>query len=243
MGLMQLNFGGRNKIEVAVDNLKYYEPPEGYYLGFSGGKDSVVIYDLAEKAKVRFDAHYNVSPIDPPEIYHFIKEEYPDVAWDKLARNFWKRMMTESPPMRTSRWCCELIKEAGGIGRIKLLGMRQKESVSRKDYCLIEKHRKYPNTSWMLPIVTWDNPEVWEYIKLNNLRYCSLYNEGYTRLGCVLCPFESPAATQKNINRFPRIANNWKRAFERYYQIRIDRGTPLPYDSAQEFWEWWISRK
>ncbi|GAI66167.1 unnamed protein product, partial [marine sediment metagenome] len=66
MSIKQLNFEGRDKVEVAIMRLQEFEPPEGYYLAFSGGKDSVVIYDLAVKAGVEFDAHYCVSPIDPP---------------------------------------------------------------------------------------------------------------------------------------------------------------------------------
>ncbi len=51
MGLQQLNFEGKNKVETAISLLKEFEPSEGYYLAFSGGKDSVVVYDLAIKAK------------------------------------------------------------------------------------------------------------------------------------------------------------------------------------------------
>lgn len=39
--------------------------PEGYYLCFSGGKDSQVIYELAKQAKVKFQAYYNVTTVDP----------------------------------------------------------------------------------------------------------------------------------------------------------------------------------
>lgn len=39
----QLNMQGKDKVQVAIDRLKAFEPPEGYYLAFSGGKDSVVI--------------------------------------------------------------------------------------------------------------------------------------------------------------------------------------------------------
>ena len=242
MGLTQLNFEGKDKVEVAIELLRAWEPSEGYYLGFSGGKDSVVIYDLAVKSGVKFDAHYNMSPIDPPEIKQFIKLNCPGVVWDNTAKDFWERMMTEGPPMRQSRWCCGLIKEAGGIGRIKLLGMRAKESASRRDYCEIERHKKYPDTTWCLPIVRWDDKEVWEYIKARDLPYCSLYDEGFTRLGCVLCPFENPETTQRNLVRFPKIAERWRKAFIRYYQIRIDRGTPLPWSSPEEFFQWWLGR-
>lgn len=243
MGLAQLNFAGLNKVEAAVELIQEYEPADGYYLGFSGGKDSVVIYDLAVKAEVKFNAHYNLSPIDPPEIREFIKEYYTDVIWDRFAKGFWKIMMTEGPPMRTSRWCCELIKEAGGIGRVKLLGMRRAESTTRKGYTEYQSQCKYQDTWWFLPIVAWSDGEVWEYINLFNLKICSLYNEDYERLGCILCPYESAKTTTRNIVRFPKIANCWRRGLDRYFDKRIERGTPLPWKTKGEFWEWWISRK
>ena len=67
MGLTQLNFEGKNKVEVATMRLQEFEPEDGYYLAFGGGKDSVVIYELALTAGVKFDAHYHVS-MDPPEL-------------------------------------------------------------------------------------------------------------------------------------------------------------------------------
>jgi phosphoadenosine phosphosulfate reductase len=77
--------------QLSIELIQAYEPPEGYYLGFSGGKDSVVIYDLAMRSGVKFTAHYSVSPIDPPQIHQFIKSEYPQVIWDLTAKNFWNK--------------------------------------------------------------------------------------------------------------------------------------------------------
>ena len=54
----QLNMQGKDKVQVAIERLKTFEPPEGYYLVFSGGKDSVVIKALADMAGVKYDAHY-----------------------------------------------------------------------------------------------------------------------------------------------------------------------------------------
>lgn len=41
--LGQISIYGLDKVETAIKRLQTFEPPEGYYLAFSGGKDSIVI--------------------------------------------------------------------------------------------------------------------------------------------------------------------------------------------------------
>ena len=43
-------FGTVDKVQIAIDRLKAFEPADGYWLAFSGGKDSVVIKRLAQMA-------------------------------------------------------------------------------------------------------------------------------------------------------------------------------------------------
>lgn len=71
----QLNMSGLDKVETAIKRLQTFEPPEGYYLAFSGGKDSVVIKALADMAGVKYDAYYNNTSVDPPELIYFIREK------------------------------------------------------------------------------------------------------------------------------------------------------------------------
>jgi len=40
----------RDKVQIAVDRLRMFEPPEGYYVAFSGGKDSQAVYHLCKRA-------------------------------------------------------------------------------------------------------------------------------------------------------------------------------------------------
>ena len=133
-------FEGANKVEKAIDALKTFEPPEGYYVAFSGGKDSVVIKALCDMAGVKYDAHYRITSVDPPELVRFIKEQYPDVSMDYprysdgTVATMWnlipkKRM----PPTRLVRYCCDVLKESGGEGRMTVTGVRWAESNNRKN--------------------------------------------------------------------------------------------------------------
>lgn len=70
-------YGKTDKVQRAIDILRSFEPPEGYFLAFSGGKDSQCVYHLAKMAGVKFDAHYSVTSVDPPELCRFIKKITP----------------------------------------------------------------------------------------------------------------------------------------------------------------------
>lgn len=129
------------KVKMSIERLKAFEPKngEGYYLAFSGGKDSVVIKALADMAGVKYDAHYRVTSVDPPELVHFIKQKYPDVARDVPRYSdgkpitMWNLIPKKMyPPTRVARYCCQYLKESGGDGRMTITGVRWDESVKRK---------------------------------------------------------------------------------------------------------------
>lgn len=71
-----------SKVDMAMERMKAFEPKEGYYLAFSGGKDSCVLKALADMSGVKYDAHYNLTSVDPPELVRFIRQHHPDVKFD-----------------------------------------------------------------------------------------------------------------------------------------------------------------
>lgn len=134
----QLNIYGKDKVDTAIDTLRFFEPPDGYYLAFSGGKDSVVIKALADMAGVKYDAHYAVTSVDPPELVRFVKT-FPDVTFDHQRDDdgkpytMWNLIVKKQlPPIRTARFCCQYLKETCGEGRTTVTGVRWDESNNRK---------------------------------------------------------------------------------------------------------------
>ncbi len=51
----------------AIERLKSFEPEEGYFLAYSGGKDSDCIKILAQIAGVKFKAVHSLTTVDAPE--------------------------------------------------------------------------------------------------------------------------------------------------------------------------------
>ena len=133
------NGGLMDKVEIAIQRLQSFEPPEGYWVAFSGGKDSQCVYHLCKLAGVKFDAHYTVTSVDPPELVRFIKSNYPDVSFDiphdadGKPITMWSLIASHTlPPTRKVRYCCASLKEPGGADRFVVTGVRWAESPNRK---------------------------------------------------------------------------------------------------------------
>lgn len=141
MSLVEYRIDGvYDKEQHAIETLQAFCPEEGYYVAFSGGKDSVCIKKLCDLAGVKYDAHYNVTSVDPPELVRFIKEKYPDVSReiphypDGKPINMWNLIVKKKfPPTRLYRYCCAELKERGGYGRMTVTGVRWAESRNRKN--------------------------------------------------------------------------------------------------------------
>lgn len=256
MGLEQLHLEGKDKIQFSIEIIQAHEPPEGYFLADSGGKDSRALYKLAELANVKFDAHYHPSPLDPPEVIKFLREYFPDVIFDKPPMSFWKAFDKKGFPLRRRRWCCEYIKESGGVGRTILLGWRSQESTSRKKRCFVSYNEpgrtrfdKGKTRNIIAPLLLWTHSDVWEFLKRYGVPYCSVYDEGasgrykgdgdFPRLGCVLCPCAPDKQRLREYYRWPKIALAWQHGFERLYYSRSRPQECWPSPEAM-FW-WWMA--
>ena len=260
----------KDKIQYSVDLLLKCEemalrmdPENGFYLAFSGGKDSQVLYHLALQAGVKFKAHMNLTSVDPPEVIRFVKKNYPDVELIKPRMSIYEMAKIKGIlPTRIARWCCEEFKEMSGAGKVTLIGIRKSESVRRSKRNEIETgDRKFSGTfdQWsehqekmvtcvggkdkilVSPIIYWTEKDVWEYLNSMNIPHCELYDKGYTRIGCILCPMSSYKQKVKEMRDYPHVEVNWIKTIKWLIENKWTRTTKL--SDPQMAFKWWISKK
>lgn len=267
MSIIRITFDGEiDMVQRAIDRLRAFEPKEGYWLAYSGGKDSIVIKRLAEMAGVKFEAHYNVTSVDPPELVRFIKKQkdvYFDIPKDKNGKpiTMWSLIAKKKmPPTRIVRYCCAHLKEAAGKGRLTITGVRWAESLRRKndrhlvDISAAKKENRiiyndendearrmvescYRTQKTLInPIIDWTDEEVWQFIKEQKLEYCKLYDEGCKRLGCIGCPMNTHQ--KEELEKYPKYKKQYLLAFDK--MLKNYDIPPKSWKTAQDVYDWWL---
>jgi len=226
--------------------------PDGYYVAFSGGKDSIVMAKLFEMAEVKFTLNYSNVTIDPPPLVQFIKRYYPEVGWNSVGVPLPYYMVKKScgPPTRLARWCCEVYKEQRGNGSFQAIGVRAAESARRKGLWKTVNNNNNTGGRILCPLVYWTDADVWQFIRSHNMPYCSLYDEGLKRLGCVGCPMSGPKGMARDFKRWPKYKKIWQKGFEKWFAkykgLPKSNGEPRAieiFSTWEEAWDWWISGK
>lgn len=216
-------------IQEAIDHLRQHEPPEGYFLGFSGGKDSLVTKRLCLMAGVRFQAYYSCTRIDPPEMYQFLREHHPDVIWLYPSETFWSAIKRKSPPLPTQRWCCDVLKKDPSRKiplKIRVMGLRAEESVRRATRPRVDFIPKSGQTI-IKPIFAWTEWMVWDFLEQFQISYPSLYDDGFDRIGCVICPFifySNQKKLLRNQARWPGLFRVFEKVCREWFNARMANG-------------------
>ena len=230
----------------AIAFLRENEPPEGFFVGFSGGKDSIVSLELCRIAGVKHQAFYSCTRIDPPEVVRFIRMHYPEVTWLYSKMTMWEAIQMKAPPLRMQRWCCDVLKKEPACDhplKHRIMGIRAEESVRRASRPRIDS---FLDQTTCKTIFSWPEWAVWEFIESHKLPYRSLYDEGFSRIGCVVCPFilgKAPGATrqrEESMRRWPGIWKAYGHAVKRWWTCKSTTETrykSYPGETAELYWQ------
>jgi phosphoadenosine phosphosulfate reductase len=64
------------------------------------------------------------------------------------------------------------------------------------------------------PIIDWTEKDVWTFLNTLGIAHCSLYDEGWKRIGCILCPMSQPRQKKLEEKRWPHVKRNWIKAIK-----------------------------
>ena len=192
--------------------VEYRNKVDVFYVAFSGGKDSIVTFDLVQRAlphnsiKVLFGDTGMEFP-DTYRVMEIIKEKCKELGIEFLRAS--SKLSTDQtwelfgPPSVTNRWCCSVHKTSPqimllqeqtgnqGFTGMAFTGIRGDESVSRSEYDDVSYGGKHRGQYSCHPILEWNTAELFCYIYQENLIINEAYKKGNTRAGCLVCPMSS----------------------------------------------------
>lgn len=199
-------------------------------LGFSGGKDSQVVYDLCKRSGISFKAYFNHT-FESPETLRFIREHYPDVIWRREYKyGFIENIKIHGIlPTVQKAFCCYNYKHNPKyVDKCSIVGVRRQESSKRASRTTLSFKNKTTKKKMsveaseyfkencqsvgtasviqLLPIVDWTKDNVWDYIHSHQLPVNPEY-EHSERVGCIVCPKANFTSNYKSLIRYPKLIN------------------------------------
>jgi phosphoadenosine phosphosulfate reductase len=170
-------------------------------VSYSGGKDSLAVLHLVNECLDDYDLIFADTGIEFPETVKNVHDitQYYDKTLNIISSGdaFWDSIDSFGPPSVEVRWCCkvcklgpitQIINENYENGCLTFIGQRKYESSARAKSERVWKNPWVGNQVAAAPIQNWTAMHVWLYIFKNKLLFNPMYENGFDRIGCWLCP-------------------------------------------------------
>ncbi len=185
-----LNFKEKVSRSLALLEEAYHQYGDRLVVANSLGKDSVVVWDLAQKVHPGIRGFIVTTRFKPPETKEFMKEiiqQYPLLKVYESHEPLEDRLYEIAADR-----CCDILKVKPtrraivemGV-RCWVTGLRCTEGRTRTDFKEVEE--RDPGLIKLNPILIWKEREIWQYIALYGVKANPLYKKGYRSLGCLPC--------------------------------------------------------
>ncbi|MEA3229292.1 MAG: phosphoadenosine phosphosulfate reductase family protein [archaeon] len=232
-----------------TDCVKKFRKPVN--VAFSGGKDSLVVLDIARKTGNLSEIIFIDTGIEFPETLEYVKKMQKltrtKIRCVRSGKNFFDEAEINGPPAKDDRWCSKTHKIEPMASYIKLNypegcitfeGKRKHESQSRSLSGRIENNPFIEGQTSCYPVFHWSSLAIWIYIFYKKLKYNSLYDKGFERVGCWMCPaaFDCEFCNMKEMHpelykKYSLLLKKWaqKTGFgKKYLHLGLWRWKTLP---------------
>jgi phosphoadenosine phosphosulfate reductase len=186
-------------------------------VAFSGGKDSLVVLHLVLQEDPEPLVVFNNTTIEFPETVAYVKrlEKELDLKFHMVHpdKPFFELVKERGWASHGKRWCCRIIKDEPAENFIKdeginveVTGVTRYESLYRR---CVKPLSIYTNSTLIRinPVYDWNEREIWDYIRSNELPYNPLYDLKYRRIGCWCCPLNGISHYKRLEKTHPSLYN------------------------------------
>lgn len=218
-------------------------PDRARFVSFSGGKDSALVAVLVNKALGSVPLLFSDTTIEYPPTYDYIREFARHLGvplfWQRPQQSFLELCDVLDPPSRVIRWCCTVCKSQPINAFYNTLdcevlnfdGIRRAESTRRARYPRVYQVPKYAREITARPILDWPTLAVWFYTRANGIPSNSMYDLGFSRVGCMYCPSNRGYNEYLTGLHFPDSSLKWHK-YLLNYAIRERKPYPEAYVSC-----------
>ncbi|MCE4600324.1 MAG: phosphoadenosine phosphosulfate reductase family protein [Desulfurococcales archaeon] len=220
-------------------------------VSYSGGKDSLAALNLTLEAGIKPYVLFNDTGIELPEtresVARIVEEKGLELLVADAGDAFWRAVEAIGPPGKDYRWCCKvtklaplsrLLQERFPDGALNIVGQRAYESLDRARSPRVWRNRWLPQILNISPIQYWTQLLVWLYIWSRRLPYNPLYERGFDRIGCFMCPAAFTAEYRHVEETHPDLWRKWEGVLWRWAERIGLEGPSATLWVRKGLWRW-----
>jgi phosphoadenosine phosphosulfate reductase len=149
-------------------------------------------YDMIDRIRARYGIDVQVVSPDATDL-------------QAMVGSYGANLFYSSPDMR--RMCCE-VRKSRPLARALagydawVTGLRREQAQTRSQTAVVAADPEHEGVTKIAPLASWSKNQVWAYIRDNDLPYHSLYDAGYTSIGCAPCTRATTAGEDERAGRW-----------------------------------------
>ncbi len=149
-------------------------------------------YDMIDRVRARYGIEIQVVSPDATDL-------------QAMVGSHGTNLFLKSVEMR--RLCCE-VRKSRPLARALagydawITGVRREQAPTRSQTAVVAADPEHEGLTKIAPLASWSKDQVWSYIRDNDLPYHSLYDAGYTSIGCAPCTRATTAGEDERAGRW-----------------------------------------
>lgn len=151
--------------------------PDVRVLTLDTGRLPQETHDMLDSVRDRYGIAVDVITPDPSDVQQIVAAHGTNLFYTSVENR---------------RLCCEVRKSRPLARALENLdawitGIRRDQGPTRAGTQVVSVDDQHGGIAKIAPLADWSKAQVWDYIRKNDLPYHSLYDRGYTSIGCAPC--------------------------------------------------------